>query len=309
METQTKISAKDLFINLGAIVSLYTVVVSLVNLLFTAINTAYPKIERGYGIFGSQSISWPVATIIIFFPIFIFLMWMLERDYRINPEKQATGIHKWLSYITLFLAGLLLAGDLITVIFYFIDGQELTTGFLLKALVLLVLAALIFSYYLYDIMGKLTAKLRNIYRIISFLIIVLSIVWGFAVLGSPYTQRLYKYDEQKVNDLMQLNSEIMNYYSTQGMLPKTLSDIATNYYLPLNDIQTGKSYEYRKTGEVTYEVCAEFNKPSPGDTPKGGDTIVKVPRYGDLLWVHPAGEYCFLQTINPNIYSKPVLLR
>ena len=44
METQTKISAKDLFINLGAIVSLYTVVVSLVNLLFTAINTAYPKI-------------------------------------------------------------------------------------------------------------------------------------------------------------------------------------------------------------------------------------------------------------------------
>src|SRR3989344_7330910 len=100
METQTKISAKDLFINVGAIVSLYTVVVLLVNLPFTAINTSYPKIERGYGIFGSQSISWPVATIIIFFPIFIFLMWMLERDYRINPEKQATGIHKWLSYIT-----------------------------------------------------------------------------------------------------------------------------------------------------------------------------------------------------------------
>src|SRR3989344_1976499 len=92
MEPQTKSGAKDFFIN-----------------------------------FGSTSISWPVATLIIFFPIFIFLMWLLEREYRINPEKQSAGIHKWLTYITLFLAGITIAVDLITVLYFFIDGQELTT--------------------------------------------------------------------------------------------------------------------------------------------------------------------------------------
>jgi len=68
METQTKTSgAKDFFINLGAIVALYTMVVSLVNLLFTIIDISYPKIVDGYNYMGSQSISWPVATLVIFF--------------------------------------------------------------------------------------------------------------------------------------------------------------------------------------------------------------------------------------------------
>ena len=149
METQTKTSAKDFFINLGAIVALYTTVISLINLLFTVINTAYPKIQNGYNYYGSQSVSWPVATLIIFFPIFILLMWLLEKDYITSPEKQNSGIHKWLTYITLFISGLIIAGDLITVLYYFIDGQELSAGFLLKVLVLLVIATGIFSYYIF----------------------------------------------------------------------------------------------------------------------------------------------------------------
>ncbi|MGH7250038.1 MAG: DUF5671 domain-containing protein, partial [Minisyncoccia bacterium] len=124
MEPQTKTSAKDFFINLGAIVALYTTVVSLVNLLFTVINTAYPQITSGYNYLSSQSISWPVATLIIFFPIFLLLMWLLGKDYKIHPEKQNSGIHKWLTYITLFIAGLTIAIDLITVLYYFLDGQE-----------------------------------------------------------------------------------------------------------------------------------------------------------------------------------------
>src|SRR3989344_694449 len=101
-----KVSAKDLFLNLGAMVALYTVVVSVLRLLFSVINTAFPQVTGGYNYWGSQSISWPVATIVITFPILIFLQWMLERQYRREPERQSTGIHKWLTYITLFIAGL-----------------------------------------------------------------------------------------------------------------------------------------------------------------------------------------------------------
>ena len=314
METQTQnpsngsgraSGAKDFFINLGAIVALYTSVVSLINLLFTIINTAYPQITNGYDYFGSTSISWPVATLIIFFPIFILLMWLLEKDYRVNPEKQSSGIHRWLTYITLFLAGVTIAVDLITVLYYFIDGQELTTGFLLKVLALLVVATGIFSYYLSDVLGKLTAKSRNIYRVIAFVIILGSIVWGFSVLGSPAAQRLYKYDEQKVNDLMSINNEINNYYSLNGALPKTLSEISPNYYVPTIDSQSQKPYEYELTGGLKYNLCAEFNKASIEK-----DNTVSIPQYPyGATWRHEAGRYCFPQTINPNIYSKPIPVR
>src|SRR6185295_18199642 len=113
MEPQTKGGgAKDFFINLGATVALYTVVISLVNLLFRIINTAYPQITNYY--YGSTSISFPVAVLVIAFPILIVLMWLMEKQYKATDKSL---IHKWLSYITLFVAGIVFAGDLITVIY------------------------------------------------------------------------------------------------------------------------------------------------------------------------------------------------
>ena len=48
--------------------------------------------------------------------------------------------------------------DLITILYYFIDGQELTTGFVLKVLVLFVVASSIFVYFISDLRGKLTGR-------------------------------------------------------------------------------------------------------------------------------------------------------
>jgi Domain of unknown function (DUF5671) len=302
METQSKTSAKDVFINLGAIVALYTLVVSLVNLLFTVINSAYPKITNAYQYMGSASISWPVATLIIFFPIFILLMWLLEKDFKANPEKQLSGIHKWLSYLTLFISGVTIAVDLITVLYYFIDGQEISTAFLLKVLVLLVIATGLFSYYLYDVRGKLTGELRKIYRIVATVIVVGSIIWGFAVLGSPRTQRLYNYDEQKVSDLSNIQNGIENFYSTKGKLPVNLDEVQnTSYYFVLNDAETNKPYEYKKTGDLSYELCAVFNK----DSKDGNSTSPQFSYYGGMSWEHVAGEHCFKRDINPNLYTEP----
>ena len=47
-----KTSAKDFFLNLGAIVALFTVVANLIDLLFTAINKAFPLITDNYSYFG-----------------------------------------------------------------------------------------------------------------------------------------------------------------------------------------------------------------------------------------------------------------
>jgi type II secretory pathway pseudopilin PulG len=303
METQTKTSAKDFFINLGAIVALYTTVFSLVNLLFTVIDTAYPKVTNGYNYMSSASISWPVATIIIFFPVFILLMWLLEKQYKVEPERKNVGVHKWLTYITLFLSGLLVAGDLITVLYYFLDGQDLTTGFLLKILVLLIIAVCIFVYYISDVRDRLTAKSRIVWRILAGVIVIVSIVWGFYVLGSPASQRQFKYDEQKVNDLMNINNAISSYYDAKSILPRTLDDMSTmQYYMVLIDAQTQKPYEYIKTSYKTYNLCAEFNKDSKDNIA----SRMKTYPVENASWTHPAGRYCFEETISAqNPYLKP----
>ena len=193
MESTQKYNVKDFFLNLGATISLYTVVGSLVTLLFSVINRAYPQVANNY--YSTSSISWPVSILVIFFPIFILLMWLIEKDYTVNPHNKA-GMHKWLTYLTLFVAGFVLAADLIAVLYYFIDGRELTTAFLLKVFVLLVITGSVFTYYISDIKETLTAKNRNIWRIYALVLVLGSLVWGFSVLGSPRSQRLYNYDAE-----------------------------------------------------------------------------------------------------------------
>jgi hypothetical protein len=307
METQTKTSAKDFFINLGSMIALAIIVGHLIDLLFTVINRAYPTTTSySYGYYGSYSISWPVATLIIAFPVYILLMWLLERDYTKEPEKRFVGLRKWLTYITLFVAGFATAGDLVTVLYYFIDGREMTAGFIMKVLSVLVVALAVFFYYIYDVMGKLNGTSRKVWVGVSILIILGSVVWGFSVLGSPRTQQLLKYDEQKVSDLQNINNQVTNYYADKGTLPNTLEEMANgNYYITQVDQQKQKPYDYKKTDEITYNLCAEFNKASPDTI--GSNMYTSPVSYSS--WNHPAGYHCFVETINPNMYSKPIPTR
>lgn len=308
--SKPKMSVKDFFLNLGAIVALYTVVVSLLNLLFTVINVAYPQVSNGYNYYsyGSQSISWPVAILIIFFPILILLMWLLEKDYSIDPEKKNLALRKWLSYITLFVSGMTLAVDLVMVLYYFIDGQELTVGFLLKVASVLVVSLAVFMYYISDIRNKLTHNSRKIWRVAVFVIVLASIGWGFSVLGSPRTQRLIKYDTQKVTDLQNINSYILSYVQTHSGLPGSLSDLAepNAYFTVPIDAQSGNAYEYKLIGQSAkaYELCAEFNKDSKEVMGMRDYPSMAYPYGTQTSWSHPAGHYCFSLTVPVNLYPK-----
>ena len=295
---------KDLFLNLGAIVAMYTVVVSLLRLLFSVINSAYPQISTEYYFGGSQSISWPVSILIIFFPIFVFLMRVLEKGYVTEPEKKNIGIRKWLTYITLFVAGLSLAGDFVTILYYFIDGQELTIGFVLKVVAVFAVSFGVFYYYISDIKGKLTANSQKIWLIVSMAVILGSIAWGFSVLGSPRTQKLYKYDSAKVSDVQNIDQQIVSYWQMKGVLPASLSDLTTggNYFSVPLDQQTKKSYEYVRGGDKNYSLCAEFNKTS-NDTNTSKRYSAPYP-YGGGTWTHPEGRYCFDRTIDKNLYTE-----
>jgi protein-S-isoprenylcysteine O-methyltransferase Ste14 len=84
------------------------------------------------------------------FPLYVWFTGILVRRLRRNPELRASKIRKWLTYLTLFVASATIIADLITLLTRLLQG-ELTTRFVLKVLVVLVIAVLVFIYYLSDL--------------------------------------------------------------------------------------------------------------------------------------------------------------
>ena len=292
-----KASAKDFFLHLGAMVGLYTVAVSFINLLFKVINKAFPEVGASvYGWGAGSEISLPVATLIVFFPIFVFLSRMVHKIYIENPAKKDLAIRKWLTYITLFVAGIALAGDLVTVLYKFLDGQDLTAAFFLKALTVLLVAGIVFWFYIQDIRDKVSASSRKIWSMGVGIIILVAIILGFSVLGSPQSQRLIRYDNQKVTDLQNIQYQVISYWQMNGKLPTSLSDMsaAQPYNIIPKDPQSQTTYEYQKTDVMDFNLCAEFNKENMTNNLYYGDGMVRVGIKGNIIqndnWNHPAGR-------------------
>ena len=300
----TKITAKDFFLHIAVIALLYTGTVALLNILFRVINVAFPQVTQ-YNYYSSTSISFPVATLIVVFPLFLFLANLLRKGYAQDPARMDYPVRKWLIYITLFIAGGVLAGDLVTLIYYFLDGQELTTSFVLKILAVLVVTGCIFGYYMDDLKDRLTGTRRNIWRAVAAVLVIGSIVAGFSVLGTPSSQRMLRYDSQKVSDLQSIQWQIINYWQQKGVLPTTLTqleDPISGFRAPV-DPQTQEPYEYTRTATLTFNLCAEFNKAS--QVMNGSVARIAYPEpIGKLgeSWEHVTGHACFPRTIDPQLY-------
>ncbi len=305
----TKISAKDFFLHLGAIVTFYASAIALVTLLFEVINFAYPKITNAYQYY-FPSISFQVATLIVAFPLFLFLSWLLQKGYMADPALKENALRKLLAYITLFIAGGIVAGDLVAIIYMFLDGQELTTAFILKVLVLVLVSGGIFVYYLREIRNTISPKERNAWRAFATAFIIASIISGFSVVGSPAEQRERRYDSQRANDLQSLQWQIVSYYQQKGGLPGSIEDLKdpiSGYMIP-TDPKTGEPYEYKLIGQSAkaFELCATFARKSeifgvqyaPRPTMSMAEPIGRVPEN----WQHEAGRTCFTRTIDPALY-------
>jgi len=310
-----KITAKDFFLHISVIALLYVGTVALLNILFRVINVAFPQVTQ-YGYYDSASISLPVATLIVVFPLFLFLANLLHKGYKEDPSRKEYPVRKWLIYITLFIAGAVLAGDLVTLIYFFLDGQEMTAAFLLKVLSVLLVIGAIFSYYLDDLKERLTDARRNMWRILAAILVIGSIVLGFSVLGTPQNQRMLRYDSQKVSDLQNIQWQIVNYWQQKGELPESLGEVEdpiSGFMVPV-DPQTNDPYGYERTDILSFNLCAEFNKESQiinGSMPRMPQIAYPEPmgKSGSIgdSWQHEAGHKCFSRTIDPELY--PVRLK
>ena len=144
------------------------------------------------------------------------------------------------------------------------------------------------------------------WAIVSILFVIIAIVLGFVIIGSPRTQRLIRYDEQKVSDLQNIQSQVIQYWQQKGKLPDTLADVndPLGYMSIPVDPQAGISYVYTLKNSTTFDLCAVFNRKA---LPHGENSRTSMMMYSggtdiNENWKYNAGLYCFTRTIDPQRY-------
>lgn len=322
MDSDSKNLPRDTFLYLLSIVTLVVSAVGFGMAVFNYIDFYFPdpatdhyRSPRSY----DEPIRQAMAMLIVVFPVFFWISQFLRKDLRANPEKKELKIRKWLLNLTLFIAALVIVGDLVTVINNFLRG-ELTARFLLKALTIFFIAGSAFYYYLAQLNNSnrqdlleqvLPVRIRWLdpFSWIIACIVVASVVFGFVVIGSPFEQRERRFDERRESDLRTIQYELINYWQRKQILPPNLSgleDPISGFLVP-KDPETGNSYEYaiveNKETRAKFQLCATFKNSSVGDGHVSTSMVPKGDYYFNV-WQHSAGRYCFDREIDPDLYPS-----
>jgi hypothetical protein len=172
----------------------------------------------------------------------------------------------------------------------------------------LLIALGVFLHFLADLKGYWITEVRKA-RFVALGVAVLAvavIAAGFLIIGTPGHIRMLRYDDQKVNDLQNIQSQVIDYWQAKRSLPAELGTIAdplSGYVIP-TDPQAGHAYTYRTFGTLSFELCADFNTVTPDTAGRGAAYPLS---YGpDMMmgdWKHPAGRTCFIRKIDPKRYA------
>jgi len=322
METQTKHSAQGgklnigfFFLSLGVLISLITSVVSFLNLAFALLDKRFPDVlnasyQYGYNTYDYESIRMSLATLIIFFPVFLVISYFWNKFMKKHMSHADDMVKKWLIYILLFLSSLVVIIDLVVALFVGV-------------------------YYIFVLTDR-----RKVFgfsvglwsAIKSGALVLLLIYFSFYVMGSPQTQRLLRLDDRRITDLQSIQNAVINYWQQKEKLPLTLSELSnplSGFTLPVDpEFEKGFVYEYKIKEGLTFELCATFVKPIPKGwrentnyyaEPYLGAKDIAVSSYPaypvsgtNESWDHEAGHTCFERTIDKDIYPpypKPEQLR
>lgn len=322
------LSPKFFFLSLGVLVSLIVSVVSAISLFFETLKKVMPDVLNanyyyGYDSYSYESMRTMLATLIIAFPLYLILSYFWNKTVKKGVEGWNSVIFKWLIYLILFLAIVVFAVDLIILVNNFVSG-ELTMRFVWQVLATAVIAGLAWGHYfsiLKDFKKEINKKLLSKFFLgIAVLLFLASVLFSFKVMGSPATQRAFRLDSRRVNDLQSIQWQVINYYQQKELMPEKLEDLRdplSYSTLPVDpEFEKGKVYEYNLKEGLTFELCADFSANMPkGWVEDGGGRV--IPMFADKMtttvaypgggvndsWDYETGRTCFERTIDPEIYK------
>ena len=317
-------SAVEIVINFLSFILLGVIATATGILYFQVINKHFPDVlsgmYRNYNLnnFDASEMRYAMASLIIGFPIYLWMTWFWFRSFKNLPEKIASKLSTFLTYIVLLIAGGVIIGDLITIVYNFLQG-EYSSRFLLKALTLLAIAGIVFSFYFFErkkIQYKKDISSGLFWAIGSMasILVILAIIFGFVVGGTPKEARIRNLDLQRTGALQELSSCINSFAYDNVRLPKDLNELGSNaryaYCVSrIGDPETKQDYEYSiidQGAEIdnssTYELCGEFAMSTLDEFSVG---------YYSTKWArHDKGRVCETQTatFGPQPFEKPIPL-
>jgi hypothetical protein len=271
-------SAREAFFYLLSFAMLGVWVVALVWLGDMLIDRAFPS-SLDYGaLYQRSSIAWQMASIIIAFPIYLWINYLLSREIAKRPETLDSGVRKWLTYIALVVTAGTLVGDGVWFLTTFLTG-DITQRFLAKALMLFVIVGCVYWYYLATIRTDRPAGSYNrTFGSLAVAGVLLAVILGFAGIGSPAYGRLVNYDNQRTSDIFSLATNVSAVDESRKRMPVSLQDVDPAR-VHSTDPQTGKLYVYVPGKGTHYQLCATFST----------DTRYDV----HDAWRHPSGKWCY----------------
>jgi hypothetical protein len=295
-------NAKQFALQLGALITLFTSLGSLIVLLFSIINTLLPDLGAYdyYYSDASYSIRYSIAMLVVFFPAYLVLTRKIN-TYRRLGQSAYLGLTRWLIYLALLIGGLVILGDLVSVILNFLNG-ELTLRFILKALTILVVVGGAFSYYLLDAKEYWNSHEKYSWyaALGTALVVIVSIVSGYMLIESPREVRERTLDTETIVSLETIQSYIQSHVVVTGSLPNSLSELGDFEYLP--EAPEGRAqFTYTRVADDAFELCAEFGVETDKDDISRPYTSPMV-GYGQIrepfIWNHQTGLTCFTRHID-----------
>jgi len=305
--TTVKNTPKDVFLHLLNILTFYISVIGFITLYVQYINALFPDPLSFYYTGMANAVRLSTSILIIAIPIYLLTSWLLGKDLVSNREKRELKLRKWLIYFTLFISAVTIIVDLIMFVYNFLSG-ELTIQFFLKILVVLLAAAAVFGYYIYDLRRKnMKSKIPKILAWALSFVILVSIIASFFIIGTPAVQRERRFDEQRVEDLQTLQNQIINYWTQKEVLPQNLGvleDSISGFAVP-EDPESDLPYEYNIIDSLSFELCAIFKTSSDdfGPTLKGVRAVSSYDSF-QQNWSHEAERTCFMRIIDPELYQS-----
>ncbi|MEI7890586.1 MAG: DUF5671 domain-containing protein [bacterium] len=291
-------SAQDFFLYLVTFLSLAFVSIGEGSILFGFVDKFVTDTEGLlYQSFSQESVKFGIAALFIAGPIFLFVSRIIVARINAGRISLESKIRKWLTYIVLFFASATIIGDLITLVVNFLGG-DFTSSFLLKVLVILLIAGGIFGYYFWDM--RRTEDVSNINKnamIVCMLVLGVTFIAAFFIIDSPNVARQKKLDQQSIDTIQSIDNSIQSYFGESEKLPAKLDDLQTTKF----SYGTGnlKDIEYKIEDEKSYKLCATFLRSSLNDV---------APQYFQYTneWKHDAGNFCFARTVLKKVDIAPI---
>ncbi|HAV10938.1 MAG TPA: hypothetical protein DCX32_00095 [Candidatus Moranbacteria bacterium] len=304
MPKETSNPALHFFLYLILFFSLSFVAFGVGAILFQYVNRFFPEslLYAFQGSFDQGAVKFGIAALFVAGPIFFFSARLVDKYLFEGRIPEDSKVRRWLTYIVLFFAAGTIIGDLIALIVNFLEG-DIAVRFLLKVLVILAIAGSIFEYYFWDmrrsgVVGK-KYKQNRIAFWTSLAVVIVIFFSGFFIIDSPTVSRQKKIDQQTVNDIQNVDNSVRGYFAQTGNLPENLEQLRSTGFSPFT--KSEGSVEYKKTGEKTFEVCADFLL-SDLEQEKG--------RFRDEPfmeeWKHAQGKVCFERIALEQNGGKPV---